>query len=157
MLQHAIPSSEESRLGAVLYLSWSADRQYFPLILAAARETTPGLLENGDYNAAYRATIELAPYIGESRAARRVVWSAATHPTSSYARAAGILALAAANDRWSRAALRRLPIVAADEYVRATVARALAHAPCKRGTIFVAWFGIEGQDYSKCELPPDYR
>lgn len=157
VLRDSIPASEDARAWAVRQLSWSADQRYFPLIQSAAREGTPGLTESGDYNTAYWATVELAPYVSRSREARRVVWSAATHPTSEYARAAGILALAAANDRWSRGALRRLPLDAAEDHARRSALRALAHAPCKRGTILVEWFGVEGQDYSRCEPPPDYR
>ncbi|HEX8904724.1 MAG TPA: hypothetical protein VF771_07785 [Longimicrobiaceae bacterium] len=153
----AVPAGEDGRARAVLQLSWSADRRYFPLVLAAARAGTPAVTPDSDYNAAYHATVALAPYLGISRQARRVVWRAATHPSSKYARQAGILALAAANDRWSRRALARLPLDSADPYVRQRAARALAHAPCKRGTIFVEWFGVEGQDFSRCEPPPDYR
>jgi hypothetical protein len=157
VVRRSIPSSEWGRAIAVRTLSWSGERGSLPLILAVASETSPGIVEDGDYNAAYWATFELAPYVSDSREARGVVLRAATHPTSRHARAAGILSLAAANDRWSRDVLRRIPIASADEYVQTKVARALAHPPCGRGTMFVEWFGFERQDHSKCEPPPDYR
>jgi hypothetical protein len=70
---------------------------------------------------------------------------------------AGDRASAFASDRRSRETLRALRLTSASEYTRRRVARALAHEPCPRGFVFVEWFGVEGQDYSKCELPPDYR
>lgn len=156
VVRRSIPSTEWGRAAAVMNLSWSAKRRYLPLIFAVARESIPAIVDGG-YNASYSAIIELAPYISESLEARRIVWNAATHATSNVARTAGILALAAANDEWSRDALRRISLASANEYVQTKVARALAHPPCGRGTIFVEWFGYEGQDYSKCEPSPDYR
>jgi hypothetical protein len=157
--RRAIPATPTERVWALLQLSWSADLRFFPLILEAARSGRSDLDRVADdYNLAYRATIELAPYLHSSREARAVVMRAASAPRSRrYERQAGILALAAANDPTSRAALLRLSLGGLDPAQRATVRRALANAPCLPGTIFVEWFGIEGQNFSKCELPPDYR
>jgi hypothetical protein len=157
VLRREVPADEASRAWALRFLSWSAEPRFYRSLVAAAEEGVPGVLPDGDFNVPYRAVLELAPYVADSASARRVVWRAATNANATYARQAGILALAAANDGWSRRALRRLPLEKLDAYTRGIVDRALAHAPCARGTIFVQWFGIEGQDFSKCELPPDYR
>jgi hypothetical protein len=157
VVQRSIPAEEWSRAVAIRQLSWSAERRYLPLIIATAREAVPGVVANGDYNASYRATIELAPYVAESREARHLVWRAVTDSASELARQAGLLALTAANERWSRDALRRLARITTDPSTQAAVAHALARPPCRRGTIWVEWVGIEGQDFSRCEAPPDYR
>jgi hypothetical protein len=156
VVQHDSSASENARAIALQYLIWSADARYFSLILHAATEQEPGVTPVGDYNVTYRAIVALAPYLSTSRAARRVV-ERAVNRSSHYARTAGLNALVSANNAWSRRLLRRQSLADLDDYTRRQVARALAHAPCPPGLVFVEWFGIEGQDYSKCELPPDFR
>jgi hypothetical protein len=149
---------ERERATALMLLSWSADSAYFPLFIKEATTQSAGFTsDHRDYNAAYNAILALAPYLAVSPAARRVVIKAATDRNSEYAREAGILALATANDDWSRQTLGALPLTSVNDYIRGRVSRALAHAACPRGLVFVESFGYEGQDYSKCELPPDYR
>lgn len=157
VLQAGSGAPEAEQATALLILRWSADPGYFPLLLGAARGQMPGLTPDGDYNAAYNAIIALAPYLSDSVEARRLVRRAAFDPSSKYAREAGMLALATANDTWSQQTLRALSLASVNEYIRGRVTRSLAHTPCPRGFVFVEWFGVEGQDYSKCELPPDYR
>lgn len=149
---------ESERATALTILNWSADSAYFPLFIKAATTQSAGLTsDHSDYNAAYNAILALAPYLADSPAARHLVTRAVADPNSEYVRQAGILALATANDNWSRRTLRALPLTSVNDYVRGEVSRALAHAACPRGLVFVERFGYEGQDYSKCELPPDYR
>jgi hypothetical protein len=149
---------ESERATALTILSWSADPAYFPLFIKAATTQSAGFTPNHrDYNAAYNAILALAPYLAYSPAARRVVIRAVADPNSEHAREAGILALATANDNWSRRILSALPLTSVNDYVRGKVSSALAHPACPRGLVFVETFGVEGQDYSKCELPPDYR
>ncbi|MDB4908023.1 MAG: hypothetical protein JWO05_2807 [Gemmatimonadetes bacterium] len=150
-------ASEAERAKALLMLSWSGDAKYFALLLRVATEQLPGLAPGGDYNASYNAIISLAPYVGGSSKARALIQRQLGPSRSGYARNAAIIALASANDAWSRRMLRASQMTSIDEFILAKVHRALAHAPCPRGSVFVEWFGIEGQDYSKCELPPDYR
>jgi hypothetical protein len=156
VVRGAFPATEDERARALQQLSWSAERRYLALFLHEARNGAPGLHERGDYNAAYVATLALAPYLHESPTARRVVLRAATD-SAALARRAGVLALAAANTPWSRRALRGISREGIDEHTLGIVERALAHRPCRPGTIYVEWFGIEGQDYSKCEPAPDFR
>lgn len=149
---------EVERSMALSILSWSADPAYFPLFIKAATTQSAGLdPDSKDYNAAYTAIIALAPYLADSPAARSIVIRAVANQNSEYARRAGILALATANDEWSRRALRAVSPTSVNSYIKGVISRALAHAACPRGLVFVEWFGYEGQDYSKCELPPDYR
>lgn len=162
------PASEHARTWALRYLSWSGDRKYRPLILDAARSGVPGLvpvpealpLPGGmparDYNVPYRALLELGLFLFESEEARTIVLQAARNDTSEYTRRAAILALARANTPWARQILRETALEALDEYTRARVARALAHLACERGTVFVESYGVEGQDYSKCQRPREY-
>jgi len=151
-------ASETARSAALLNLVWSAEPRYYPLLISMAAEQRPGLTPDGtNYNVSYNAIVALAPYLSDSLDARRVVERAAEDRSSIHARQAVLLALATANSDWSRQFLRRLPLAGIDESIRGTVRRALAHPPCPRGLVYVEWFGVEGQDYSKCELPPDYR
>jgi hypothetical protein len=154
VLTGSIAMPEAAKVWALLHLSWSGDARYAPLILAAARSGPPGLLPSGDYNLEYRAVIELAPYVSKSSDVREVVLRAAQDQRSEYARRAGVIALAVANTPWSRNILAELP---PDDFTRDMVARALASQPCSGRTIFVEAFGIEGQNYSRCKQPPDYR
>jgi hypothetical protein len=150
-------ASETQRSVALQYLIWSADPRYYSLLRSAAAEQEPGVTPDGNYNVAYTAIVALAPYLSKSRDARHVVEHAAVNRSSKYARQAGLEALITANNDWSRELLRTQSLADVDEYSRNRVARALAHAPCSGGLVFVEWFGIEGQDYNKCELPPDFR
>jgi len=151
-------ASETGRSAALLNLIWSAEPRYYPLLISLAAEQRPGLTpDSTNYNVSYNAIVALAPYLSDSLDARRLVERAAEDRSSKHSREAVLLALATANSDWSRQLLRRLPLAGVDEYIRGRVGRALAHTPCPRGLVFVEWFGVEGQDYSKCELPPDYR
>lgn len=148
---------EPQRAAALQYLIYSGEQRYLPLLLDAANKQLPGLTSDSNYNAPYYATLALAAYLSSSRDARRLVGRAAENHRSRYARQAGLLALATSNSDWSRRLLRELSLDGVDEYTRGRITRALAHAPCTGSLVFVEWFGVEGQDYSKCELPPDYR
>jgi hypothetical protein len=53
--------------------------------------------------------------------------------------------------------MRRLATASSDPDTGAAVNRTLGRPACRRGTILVGWAGIEGQDFSTCEPPPDYR
>jgi hypothetical protein len=139
------------------FLDWSADPRYLPLFLRIARAGTPDRLPSGDYDIVYNAISALAPYVATTPEARRLVERAAADSRNEIARQAGMLALAAANDERSRRTLRGPPLTSVSKYVRDRVVNALLHEPCAPGTIFVVWLGVEGQNYSKCELPPDFR
>ena len=148
---------EHKRAWALQQLSWSGEHRHLPLFIAAAQSGKPGILPNGEYNLSYRAINALASFIQRSRQARGLVWAAATNTNSEHARNAGAEALSTANTPWSRNMLRKLDLSKLDAYTRSRVDNALAHPPCRPGTIFAHWFGIEGQNYSKCEPPPDFR
>lgn len=135
-----------------MILRWSGRRRFLPLFLRIANGAIP---ETSEENAAYEATLSLAPFLNDSRAARRTVLRHASDPSSDRARRAAILTLATANSPWSRRVLERMH--GRDDEATGFVRNALAHRPCRPGTIFVEWFGIEGQNYSKCEPPPDFR
>jgi hypothetical protein len=150
-------TSREARANAVSLLSWSRDPRYLPLLLHAAQSDIPMLLPQGSYNAAYNAIVELSPYVATSIEARNLVERSARHPRSVPAREAGVTALVAANDFASRHALRLLPYGWVSKYHADRIRHVLSHPPCARGLIFVVHMGVEGQDYSRCELPPDYR
>lgn len=150
-------ATEIQRSTAVRNLAWSGDPRYFPLLLEIATTEEPGLTPEGDYDASFHATEALAPYLATSRDARRAVHRAAENRVSKWVRNAGLHALTTANNDWSRRLLRTLSLDDVDQYERDQIKRALAHAPCTSDLVFVEWFGIEGQDYSKCELPPDFR
>ncbi|MBB4634619.1 hypothetical protein [Longimicrobium terrae] len=147
---------ELARAAAVSFLGYSGHRRYFPLLLRIASDETPALGEK-DYNAAYWATIALAPYLWESHAARRTVLRHAGNMNAPRAREAGIQALAIANSTWSRRHLKAMVPDNPSEYHMRIVGRALSHRPCRPGTVFVERIFIEGQDYSRCEPPPDWR
>ncbi|HET7457097.1 MAG TPA: hypothetical protein VFJ74_05520 [Gemmatimonadaceae bacterium] len=157
VVESRIAGTEDDRAAALRFLDWSADPRYLPLFLRVARSGAPDTLPSGGYDAAYNATLALAPYLATSREAWQLVVRAAVDRTNPIARQAGMLTLAAANDQRSRRTLRGLPLASVNEYVRTRVLDALAHEPCTPGTIFVLWRGVEGQNYSKCELPPDFR
>lgn len=148
----ALPRGEFERATAVVILRWNGRRRFLPLFLRVANGAIP---ETSEENAAYEATLSLAPFLNDSRAARRTVLRHASDPSSGRARQAAILTLATANSPWSRRVLERMH--GRDEGTTGFVRNALAHRPCRPGTIFVEWFGIEGQNYSKCEPPPDFR
>jgi hypothetical protein len=150
-------TSREARANAVALLSWSRDPRYLPLLVHAAQSEIPTLLPQGTYNAAYNAIVELSPYVATSIEARNLVERSARHPRSVHAREAGVTALVAANDFLSRHSLRLLPYGWVSQYHADRVRHVLSHPPCARGLIFVVHTGVEGQDYSRCELPPDYR
>lgn len=150
-------ASPDERAAALQLLSWSAEPEYFPLLLHAASEQLPARLPRGDYNASYYAVIALAPYLSFSVEARRLVTRAFFDPWSAIAREAGVLSLAAANDISSRQILRTMRSGWVDEYTRNRAGHVLTHAPCSRGLILVVPGYPTPQDYCKCELPPDYR
>jgi hypothetical protein len=157
VVRGGIPASEDQRATAMQLLSWSAGARFLPLFLDEARSVLPAVLKNGDYNAAYRAIEALSQYASNSADARRLILRAAMDRHAPAARMAGVLALAAVNDGWARAQLRALPKGWVDEYTEGEAKRALSHPRCSNGLLFVRHFGIEGQDYSDCELAPDYR
>jgi hypothetical protein len=157
VVESRIAGSEDDRATALRFLDWSADPRYLPLFLRIARAGTPDRLPSGDYDIVYNAISALAPYVATTPEARRLVERAAADSRNEIARQAGMLALAAANDERSRRTLRGPPLTSVSKYVRDRVVNALLHEPCAPGTIFVVWLGVEGQNYSKCELPPDFR